>query len=472
MGFVLFINGLVLAALGLAMGGIGLFFPEARQHFFAASIATGFVGTLICLATSPRMHQFHRLHGFMLTASVWLTAAAAGAVPLWLWRLSPTDAFFEAISGITTTGSTVISGLDAVEPGILLWRAILQWVGGVGFIVTGIALLPMLRVGGMQLFRTESSDKGDKEFATAARFAAATLWIYLSLTATCALIYLLGGMTGFEAIAHALTTLSTGGYSTSDASFGQFSSLALRWAGTVFMLAGALPFAWYIRALRTGRMSSEQTPALIYGLAAVILPLTLWRVATSDDGWFQTLTDTAFSVVSVVTTTGFATVDYTTWGAPVVVSFFVLTAFGGCTGSTAGGVKAMRWLVLGRYLLARVRMVHAPHAVLAVRYEGRTVTQDQLTGIITFFSLFFLSFTLLSITLVFLGLDFESALSGALTSLANVGPGVGPIIGPAGNFALLPDAAKWVLSLGMYIGRLEMMTVFVLILPAYWREIA
>jgi trk system potassium uptake protein TrkH len=472
MGFVVFVNGLVLVATGLAMGSVALVFPATRAVFLAAGLATALLGTFLCLATSPRLHGFHRLHGFVLTASVWLSSAVAGALPLWLWQLSPTDAFFEAMSGITTTGSTVISGLDSVEPGILLWRALLQWAGGVGFIVTGMALLPMLRVGGMQLFRTESSERGEKELASAARFAAATLWIYLSLTALCALAYRIGGMTPFEAIAHAFTTLSTGGYSTSDASFGHFTSPFLQWSGTVFMLAGGLPFAWYIRLASRGRVASEQVRVLLTGLAIVITALTLWRVASSGAPAFTALTDVAFNVVSVVTTTGFATTDYTLWGAPAVIAFFLLTAFGGCTGSTAGGVKMMRWVVLGRFLTARVRTVHAPHAMMTVRYEGRALESDQVGGVIAFFSLFFLSFTLLTVALDLLGLDFETSVSGALTALCNVGPGIGPVIGPAGNFASLPDTAKWVLSFGMYLGRLEMMTVFVLISPSFWRELA
>lgn len=472
MGFVLFVNGLALAALGVAMAAVGLLFAGTRAEFLAAGLASTLLGTLLCLAVGPRMHSFHRLHGFLLTASVWLTATLAGALPLWLWRLSPADAFFESMSGITTTGATVITGLDGVGHGILMWRAVLQWAGGVGIIVTAMALLPMLRVGGMQLFRTESSDRGDKEFASAARFAAATLWLYLALTVLCALVYRIGGMTGFDAVAHALATISTGGFSTYDASFGHFGSPLLQWACILFMIAGALPFAWHLRILLTGRAASEQVPALLAGLAIVTGLVTLWRLATSGDAPFTALTDSAFSVVSVVTSTGFSTVDYTTWGAPVVVAFFVMTAIGGCTGSTTGGVKTMRWIVLWRYLVARIRMVHAPHAVITVRYERRAVTPDELAGIVAFFSLFFLTFTLLSVMLVLLGLDFQSAIGGALTALANVGPGIGPVIGPAGNFSTLPDAAKWVLSLGMYLGRLEMMTVFVLLAPAYWRELA
>jgi trk system potassium uptake protein TrkH len=472
MGFVVFVNGLVLIAAGLGMAAMFALYPDTREVFLASSFAVSLLGTLLCLSSRPRMSGSQRLHGFLLTCSVWLTAAVASALPLWLWRLSPADAFFESMSAITTTGSTVITGLDTTERGILMWRAVLQLAGGVGFIVTGMALLPILRVGGMQLFRTESSERGDKELASAARFAAATLWVYLSLTALCAAVYAIGGMTAFEAVSHAFTTLSTGGYSTSDASFGHFTSPFLHWAGALFMLAGALPFAWYIRLATRGRVASEQVRALTIGLVAVIAALTVWRIASSDAAPFTALTEVTFNVISVVTTTGFATTDYTLWGAPAVVAFFVLTAFGGCTGSTSGGMKAMRWIILGRFFAARLRKIHAPSAVIALRYENRAVEPDQIAGVIAFFSVFFLTFTMLSVALALVGLDFETAVSGALTALCNVGPGVGATIGPAGNFSTLPDAAKWILSLGMYLGRLEMLTVFVLFTPAFWREFA
>lgn len=472
MGFVGFVNGLVLVAAGIGMLAMCGIYADTRGIFFEAALLSGLIGALLCLSTGARLASFNRLHGFILTASVWLTAAAAGCLPLHLWGLTLTDAFFEAISAITTTGSTVIVGLDTTAKGILMWRAVMQWAGGVGFVVTAIALLPILRVGGMQLFRTESSERGDKEFASAARFATATLWAYVALTLACILVYLLGGMDLFNAVAHAFTTLSTGGYSTSDSSFAQFDSLFLHWAGTVFMLAGALPFAWYIRVWMRGVWASEQVRSFVGGLVAVILLLTVWRVATSGSEPFRALTDVSFNVVSVVTTTGFATSDYTLWGPTAVATFFLLTAFGGCTGSTAGGVKTMRWILLARFLVARIVLLRNPSAVVRVRYEGRAVTFDEMAGVIAFFSFFFLSFTVLSATLAMIGLDFETSVSGALTALCNVGPGVGSVIGPAGNFSTLPDAAKWVLALGMYLGRLEMVTVFVLFTPVFWREVA
>lgn len=467
--FIVFVHGLILLVFGLVQAAIGAVYPETRSVFLESGGLLVLCGALLLLVARDRYAEPKRRQAFILTASVWITAASAGAVPLWLWGLTATDAFFEAMSGITTTGSTVMTGLDTTPRGINLWRGLLQWFGGVGFIVAGIALLPVLRVGGMQLFRTESSERGERELNSATRFAAATLWVYLGLTFACALTYRLGGMGGFDAGMHALTTVSTGGYSSSDASFGQFDSAFLHWTGAAFMLAGALPFAWYIRLLRGRRERSEQVRALLAILCAAIGVLTLWRIATSDAAPFQALTDVTFNVVSVVTTTGYATTDYTAWGSFAVVVFFVLTAAGGCTGSTAGGVKAMRWVILVRSIRRQVAQVHSPHRVTAVRYEGKAVTDDQLSGVIAFLNIFALTVMWLSFALALVGLDPLTAVSGALTALTNVGPGVGPIIGPAGNFATLPDEAKWLLSLGMYVGRLEMLTVYVLFVPVFWR---
>ncbi|WP_306418068.1 TrkH family potassium uptake protein [Jannaschia formosa] len=468
----IFSNGILLVGMAALMAGIGALFPTTREVFLLSAFFAGLIGGLVSLAVSHRVSDFRRLHTFLLTGTIWITGATAGALPLWLWQLSPSDAFFEAMSGITTTGSTVMTGLDTTAPGILLWRAVLQWLGGVGFIVTGIAFLPILRVGGMQLFRTESSERGEKEMASAARFAGATVWIYLSLTGLCALVYATGGMSPFEAVAHALTTVSTGGYSTSDASFGHFESAFLQWSGTLFMIAGSLPFAWYIKGLNRRVFRSEQVRGILIFFALTIALLTLWRVATAQTPVMETLRLVAFNVVSVVTTTGYATTDYTTWGPVAVVVFFALTAVGGCTGSTSGGAKIMRWIILFRMIRIQIGTIQSPSAIMKARYEGRPVERDVTSGVSTFFFLYFMTVGLLAVGLGLYGLDFETSVSGALTAVANVGPGVGNTIGPAGNFATLPDGAKLLLCFGMYVGRLEMLTVYVLLTAAFWREVA
>ncbi len=471
MNSVVFVNGVIMLFFAALMAVDALLFPATMQIFGVSALVVGTLGLCLAIAASGAGLNVRRLHTFILTATVWLTAALAGAVPLYLWQMAPVDAFFESMSGITTTGSTVLSGLDTMPRGILLWRAILQGLGGVGFIVTGIALLPMMRVGGMQLFRTESSDKGEKELTSAAGFATATLWVYLALIGLCAMTYMVGGMNTFDAVVHALTTLSTGGYSNYDSSFGHFQSPFLQWSGTLFMLCGGLPFAWYIRVIRQGRFFSEQVVAFLAGLAVAIAVIAGWLVINNIMAPLDALRLTAFNVVSVVTTTGYATTDYTVWGPFAVAMFMVLTAIGGCTGSTAGGAKVMRWLIFARSLKSMVIRVHQPNAVITTRYEGRAVEWDVTAGVISFFSFYFWTFAALAGALSFLGLDFNTAVSGALTALANVGPGVGTIIGPAGNFASLSDPAKALLIFGMYLGRLEMLTFFVLLAPRFWKEL-
>jgi trk system potassium uptake protein TrkH len=447
-------------------------FPATRPVFVEAAVLTVVSGACMCLSAMRWGTGLDRRLSFLLTGSAWLVAASAGALPLWLWGLPLTDAFFESMSGITTTGSTVMTGLDRTAPGVLMWRAILQWIGGVGFIVAGIALLPAMRVGGMQLYQTESSEKGEKALASAARFAAATIWIYLALTALCAILYLAGGMTGLEAAVHALTTVSSGGYSTSDASFGHFDSAYLQWTGSVFMLSAGLPFAWYIRILNRGTWQSEQVRGLFLILATVICLLTLWRVWTAHAPVLESLRLVTFNVISVVTTTGFATTDYTAWGPFAATMFLCLTIMGGCTGSTSGGVKMMRWVIFARAVRAQVRRIHYPHGIFPIKYDQKVVEDDVMSGVMTFFTFFAATVFGLAFVLALMGLDFATAVSGAITSVANVGPGIGAVIGPAGNFSTLSEPAKWLLSLGMYVGRLEMLTVYILLIPAYWREIA
>ncbi len=470
MSFAVFVNGLFLMGMAVLMELVALGFPETRTIFFESAVMTCAVGACLAVAVQGRLAPASRLHAFLLTGSVWITAATAGAMPLWLWGLSPIDAFFESMSGITTTGSTVMSGLDDTTQGILLWRALLQWIGGIGFIVAGIWLLPIMRVGGMQLFRTESSERADEGISGATNFAGATIQVYLGLTALCITAYMAGGMTEFDAALHAMTTVSTGGYSTSDSSFGVYDSALLSWTGTLFMLAGALPFAWYIGTLRGAAPHGEQVRALVGGLGLAILALTGWRVASSDTPVFEALTDVAFNVVSVVTTTGYATTDYTTWGPVAVVAFFLLTAVGGCTGSTAGGAKMMRWIILLRATASEIRSIHTPHGLFPITLDNRTVRQDVLSGVMAFFFLYFGTILCLAIAISLYGIDMATSLSGALTAVANVGPGIGDIVGPAGNFSRLPDGVKWLLSLGMYAGRLELMTVYVLFTPAFWHE--
>jgi trk system potassium uptake protein len=381
---ILFVLGLLLLA--LAVGMIVPIAPDLLRGegdwvaFVTSAVITAFVGGLLVLGERTRPRGLTLRQAFLLTAGAWLGTCAFAALPFAFSRvdLSYTDAFFEATSGLTTTGSTVLVGLDETPWGILLWRSILQWVGGIGIIVMAIAILPMLRIGGMQLFHTESSDRSEKALPRARRLATIICLIYLGLTVLCALAYAAAGLTWFAAINHAMTTLATGGYSTSDASFGAFSGSA-QWIAVVFMVLAALPFMLYARAVvgqPRALWDSSQVRTLLGVFAAVILIMTIavWRaVGLPPD---EALRLVAFNVVSVITTTGYATADYSLWGGFAVGLFFVLTFVGGCTGSTAGGVKIFRFQVM--YLVVRQQVVHLVRPAVVYRnlYDGRPLPDD------------------------------------------------------------------------------------------------
>jgi trk system potassium uptake protein len=482
MGFgfqpIVFVVGIFIIALGIVMGvpAIADIMTGNRDWLtFTVSGAGGLICGVLMILSSYRERITLSVHqAFLLTTSAWVAASAFGALPFYFSELdiSYTDAFFEAMSGLTTTGSTVLVGLDSMPAGILLWRSILHWIGGIGIIVMAVAILPYLRVGGMQLFRTESSDRSEKILPGAAQIAAAITRVYALLTVLCVLAYWLFGMTAFEAVNHAMATLSTGGFSTFDASFGHFQQPALHWFATLFMLAGGLPFVLYIQA--THRMNlallwHSQVRALVMFLVVVIGVLSVWLSLFQGFDFWVALRLVAFNVVSIVTTTGFATTDYTTWGAPAVMVFFLLTYIGGCTGSTSGGVKVFRFQVMWAATHIQFQRLVHPHGVYIARYNGHPLSDEVMVSVANFVLLFVSSAVFLSVALGCLGLDFITAVSGAATALANVGPGLGATIGPAGNFASLPDLAKWLLAAGMLLGRLEILTCLILFMPSFWR---
>jgi trk system potassium uptake protein TrkH len=476
---IVFILGLLITAMGVAMLpplAANLAADSQNWSAFATSSSVSlFIGLLLVSVTvGTRIHLDIR-QGFLLTSSSWFILSAVGALPFAFSNLGMTlaDTFFESVSGLTTTGSTVIAGLDRMPPGILLWRAMLQWVGGVGIIVMAIAMLPYLRVGGMQLFRTESSDRSEKVFPRAAQIATATSTAYLLLSGACALLYFFSGMNGFEAVTHAMTTLSTGGYSTSDASFGHFPNPVTHWIAIVFMTIGALPFVIYIQ-MAYGRplalWRDSQARRFLIALVIVVLTMATWLWLTREIAVADALRLSAFNIVSVVTTTGFANADYNQWGGFAAMVFLFLTFAGGCTGSTSGGIKALRFELVLSFIWHQILRLCRPRAIFPLTYRGRPLELEVVRSAMTFFALYIGTFFVLTLSLSAIGLDGVTAITGAATALGNVGPGLGDIIGPAGNFAPLPDSAKWVLSIGMLLGRLELLTLLVLLLPAFWKR--
>ena len=337
----------------------------------------------------------------------------------------------------------------------------------------GIAILPFLKIGGMHLFQSESSDWTGKVLPRFGGFAKSIGIIYLSLTAANALLYWVFGMSFFDAINHAMTTVSTGGYSTHDSSIGYFHSNAIQWLGIIFMTLGSIPFALYVIALKGNTdtlFSDRQVRGFIGVLLLSSIVLTAWLVLAQNKPVFEAFTLATFSVTSIVTTTGFASQDYQQWGVFAAILFFYLTFVGGCSGSTAGGIKIFRFQIAFTLLRDHLfRLVH-PNSVIDQRYNNRAINIDIVRSILTFSFFFAATIGVLALLLSALGLDFQTSLTGAATAVGNVGPGLGPTIGPSGNFATLPDAAKWLLSIGMLLGRLEIMTVLVMLTPTFWRS--
>lgn len=475
---IFFVIGILLSTLAIAMlipTAVDLTAGQPDwQAFLSAAAITLFVGGSLMLSTQTGERRFRVREAFALTTFSWIIVAGFGALPFVFCELSLpySDAYFETMSGLTTTGSTVITGLDGLPPGILLWRGLLQGLGGIGIIAMAIAILPMLRIGGMQLFLVESSDKSEKVMPRAAQIAGGILSVYLTLAALCALAFWLLGMTGLEAIVHAMTALSTGGFSTADTSFARFDSPAMEAVAVLFMLLGGMTFTLFLR-VRQGHIralaTDAQTRVYLLIAAAFTLAVAGWHWLVNGANAIQALRHAVFNVVSVMTTTGFVSTDYSTWGPLPVVAFFILTFVGGCSGSTAGAIKVFRFQVLAAIAHAQIRHTLSPSGVFVPKFNRRRITEGVMQSVLTFFFLYIMTFAALSAGLGLTGLDLVTAISGAATALGNVGPGLGPIIGPAGHFGSLPDAAKWLLSLGMLLGRLELVTVLVMLTPAFWR---
>jgi len=468
----------MVAALGLTMFApmiVDLRFEDRSwQSFAVAGILTSLIGSVMAVAAYTPKPNLGARGAFVLTVFSWVLLSFFAAIPFLMdpMKLSFTDALFEATSGITTTGATILTGLDDMPKGILLWRAILQWIGGVGIVVTAMAVLPMLKVGGMQLFRLESSDMGEKILPRAASIAAGIGIAYLVLTLACAVGYMLVGMDGFNAAAHAMTTVATGGYSTSDASMGGFMDGGADLVCMAFMMLGALPFAVYLlmgRGSVSAPFKDPQVRAFIVVMTLMIALTTGGLYLTSDIEALRGLRLAAFNTVSIVTGTGYATADYNSWGPFAMALFFVFMFIGGCAGSTACSVKIFRYQVAFEGLKAYLFQMPKQHAIAPMRYNGKPLPEQVVFSVMSFFFLFFATFALTAIALSLVGLDPVTAWSGAGSAVANVGPGLGPIIGPAGTYETLPSTAKWILMLAMIVGRLEIVTALVVIMPSFWR---
>jgi trk system potassium uptake protein TrkH len=474
-----FILGIFLITLAISMliPMLTLIMFDRRDDLGAfgwSSLATAVTGLTLVISGRPANVHLRPRDMYFLTTASWVVVCVFAALPMVLIQhISYTDSFFETMSGITTTGSTVLTGLDNASPGLLIWRSMLQWLGGIGFIGMAVAILPLLRVGGMRLFQSESSDWGEKVMPRSHMAAKYIFGIYGLLTLLGFLAFWAAGMTRFEAINHSMSMISTGGFSTSDSSMAHWPQPAVHWVAVVVMILGSLPFTLYVATSRGNRKAlirDHQVRGFIGFLLITWLVFGTWLWANSTNAWVDALRIVAVNVTSVVTTTGVALGDYSLWGSFAVLLFFYLTFVGGCSGSTAGGLKIFRFQVAYVLLKANLQQLVHPRAVIKQQYNSHNLDEDIVRSLITFSFFFTVTIGVIALGLTLIGLDWITALTGAATAVCNVGPGLGPIIGPAGNFSTLPDAAKWLLTIGMLLGRLEILTVLVLFTKAFWKH--
>jgi trk system potassium uptake protein len=444
------------------------------QVFIGCSLVTGFIAGALILTNRGKLPPLSVKQAFTLTSLSWLALTGFAALPFAFGELdmSYTDAFFEAMSGLTTTGATVITNLDGAPPGILLWRALLQWFGGIGIIVMAISVLPMLNIGGMQLFRLESSDTSEKILPRTAQIAGSITRLYFGITLACMLSYLAAGMEVFDAIAHAMTTIATGGFSTRNDSLGAFGA-PVAMVAIFFMLVSAVPFVAYLQLVNRKFdkfVRDEQIRTFFLLALAAAGMMWIYQLAMTGDNAGAALLSAAFNTTSILTGTGYATADYSAWGPFAISMFFILTFIGGCAGSTACGLKIFRLQVVVKAGWRYIRQLTRPNGVFVIRYNGRLLDDEVANSVVAFVLIFILTFSAVATSLSLMGLDPLTALSAAAAAIANVGPGLGPEIGPSGTYAGLPNQAKWVLAFGMLLGRLEFLTVLVLFAPSFWRR--
>src|SRR5210317_1160188 len=456
--------------------GVSMFIPiivqfayaEIDSSFFGASIITIIFGTLFFLSNLDHDKKLNLQQAFLLTALSWLSIAIFGSLPFIFStiELSITDAFFESMSGITTTGSTIISNLEFTPKGILLWRAILQWLGGIGIIVMAI-----MNVGGMQLFKISSNDSSEKILPKSKEIALRLIYIYSGLTIICAITYWLFGMSKFDSLTHAMTTIATGGFSNYNQSIGYFDSVPIEIASMIFIVLGSIPFIAYIKFISGNKkifLTDVQIRTFFKIIITTILLLSAYLLLNNHENF--SLRSVFFNSISILTGTGYVNSEYDSWGSFPITLFLALMFMGGCAGSTTCGIKIFRIQILYLFISTQLKKIIYPKGVFVIKYDQSSVDDKFIASIISFIYFYFVIFFILAALLSLTGLDFITALSGAATSISNVGPGLGPIIGPNGDFSSLPDISKWILTVGMILGRLELFAILVLFLPSFWRN--
>ena len=475
---VFFTLGILQVILGLAMIMpiiVQFIYSELDSSFISSGIITIIFGILFFLSNLDYDKKLNLPQAFLLTALSWLSIAVFGSLPFIFSNLSLdiTDAFFESMSGITTTGSTIITNLEAAPKSILIWRAILQWLGGIGIIVMAITLMPIMNVGGMQLFKISSNDTAEKILPKSKEISLRLILIYLVLTFSCALFYKIFGMNFFDSLTHSMTTIATGGFSNYNQSIGYFNSTLIETTSMIFILLGSLPFIAYLKFLNGDKKifySDTQIKTFFKIVLFSIVILFIYLLILKQSLLEVSLRSIAFNVISILTGTGYVTQDFNQWGNFPLIFFLILMFIGGCAGSTACGIKIFRIQLLYNFLINQLKKIIYPRGIFIIKYDKNNIDDKFMSSVISFIFLYIVIFFILTAILSLTGLDFITSISGAATSISNVGPGLGEIIGPNGNFSSLSNSSKWALSLGMILGRLELFAILVLFIPSFWRK--
>tara|TARA_Y100000996_G_scaffold130791_1_gene99402 strand:- start:281 stop:1729 length:1449 start_codon:yes stop_codon:yes gene_type:complete len=450
-------------------------YEQVDGGFISSGIVTVIFGVLFTLSNLDHNKKLNLHQAFLLTALSWLSIALFGSLPFVFStiELSFTNAFFESMSGITTTGSTIITNLNETPKAILLWRAMLQWFGGIGIIVMAITLMPIMNIGGMQLFLVSSNDNPEKILPKSKEVSLRLIIIYVSLTLVCASFYKIFGMGFFDSIIHAMTTLATGGFSNYNESIGYFNNTFIELTAIIFIILGSIPFIAYLKYLNGNKkifINDTQIVTFFYIIIFSIVIMFFYLAIKNQNIFHVNFMSIIFNVVSILTGTGYVTENFSNWGQFPLAYFLILMFIGGCAGSTACGVKIFRVQILFQFISNQLKKFIYPRGIFKIKYENKNVDEKFMASIISFIFLYIVIFFVITALLTIDELNFITAISAAATSISNVGPGLGDIIGPNGNFSELSDFSKWVLSFGMILGRLELFAVLVLFIPSFWRK--
>ncbi len=466
---------IVVAAAMLVPLGVALLYGDGDALFFLYSIAIALVvGGAMFLSVRGGKYEIGHREGFLVVAFSWITASLSCAIPFIISGYFPSfvDAVFEAVSGITTTGASVLNDIEGLPHGLLFWRSMIHWLGGIGIVVLSLAILPLLGVGGMQLYKAEFSVISSDKFAPRIKeMVRIILAVYLVLSVSLTVILLLLGMGPFDALTHMFSTVATAGYSTRAASIGAYNSVYIEAVIIFFMFISATSFALHYRFVKEGFKVFTESPEFKFYFFVTLGAVVLVAISLALNGHgsiFKSFRDSAFQVVSVITTTGFSTVDFGIWPAFGQTVLLALMFMGGCVGSTTGSMKAIRILLMIKMGYKEIyRLIH-PHAVIPLKLGGRVVPREVLRGVMGFTILFLLAFVLSSALLAWQGADLVTAISSAASTITNFGPALGQA-GPMSNFAFFPDLSKWILILNMLLGRLEIYALIIIFVPAFWR---